>query len=180
MSDILSRLIHFTPPLSVAQGHKLVRIDFDTSAGDETYTTLKSSLEMAKQLTKLLADNIIVGKEGDFFAEDLRILVGAGDLRILQVLNIFCFKVLSRVVRGDMEEYRLMDCRRTSQARFECTILGNVQTSRALVSVLAIEQSSGPCWREVFPSVVSSIFRGISALRRLLSKAPWFVNDGSW
>lgn len=46
------------------QGRKLLRIDFDTSAGDETYTTLKSSLEMAKQLTKLLAEEVICGKEG--------------------------------------------------------------------------------------------------------------------
>lgn len=38
-----------------------MRIDFDTSAGDETYTTLKSSLEMAKQLTKVLAEALISG-----------------------------------------------------------------------------------------------------------------------
>lgn len=41
------------------QGQKLLRVDFDTSAGDETYTTLKASLEMAKQLTKLLAEALI-------------------------------------------------------------------------------------------------------------------------
>ena len=40
-----------------------MRIDFDTSAGDETYTTLKSSLEMAKQLTKVLAEALICGGE---------------------------------------------------------------------------------------------------------------------
>lgn len=47
------------------QGQKLLRIDFDTSAGDETYTTLKASLEMAKQLTKMLAEALIGDKEGD-------------------------------------------------------------------------------------------------------------------
>lgn len=40
-----------------------MRIDFDTSAGDETYTTLKASLEMAKQLTKVLAEALICGRE---------------------------------------------------------------------------------------------------------------------
>ena len=46
-----------------SQGQKLLRIDFDTSAGDETYTTLKASLEMAKQLTKVLAEALICGRE---------------------------------------------------------------------------------------------------------------------
>ncbi|CAM9478108.1 unnamed protein product [Ectocarpus fasciculatus] len=46
------------------QGQKRVRVDFDTSAGDETYTKLKASLEMAKQLTKLLAEALICGGEG--------------------------------------------------------------------------------------------------------------------
>lgn len=42
-----------------------MRVDFDTSAGDETYTTLKASLEMAKQFTKLLAEALICAKEGE-------------------------------------------------------------------------------------------------------------------
>lgn len=47
-------------PADVArQGQQLLRVDFDTSAGDETYTKLKASLEMAKQLTKLLAEALI-------------------------------------------------------------------------------------------------------------------------
>ena len=45
------------------QGQKLLRVDFDTSAGDETYTKLKASLEMAKQLTKLLAEALICPAE---------------------------------------------------------------------------------------------------------------------
>lgn len=51
-------------PAYLRQGQKLLRVDFDTSAGDETYTTLKASLEMAKQFTKLLAEALICGKEG--------------------------------------------------------------------------------------------------------------------
>lgn len=49
----------------LCQGQKLLRVDFDTSAGDETYTTLKASLEMAKQFTKLLAAALICGKEAE-------------------------------------------------------------------------------------------------------------------
>ena len=49
---------------STRQGQKLLRVDFDTSAGDETYTSLKASLEMAKQLTKLLAEALICPEEG--------------------------------------------------------------------------------------------------------------------
>lgn len=40
-------------------------MDFDTSAGDETYTKLKASLEMAKQLTKLLAEALICPAGGE-------------------------------------------------------------------------------------------------------------------
>lgn len=43
----------------------MLRVDFDTSAGDETYTKLKASLEMAKQLTKLLAEALIYPAEQD-------------------------------------------------------------------------------------------------------------------
>ncbi|CAM9632036.1 unnamed protein product [Ascophyllum nodosum] len=50
---------------AMEEGRKLLRVDFDTTAGDETYTTLKSSLEMAKQLTKLLAEALICPKEGE-------------------------------------------------------------------------------------------------------------------
>lgn len=53
-----------------SQGQKLLRIDFDTSAGDETYTTLKSSLEMAKQLTKVLAEALICGGGEEGGAEE--------------------------------------------------------------------------------------------------------------
>lgn len=61
-------LSHNTPVRS--QGQNLVRIDFDTSAGDETYTTLKSSLEMAKQLTKVLAEALICGGGDEGGAEE--------------------------------------------------------------------------------------------------------------
>eukprot|EP00752_Nemacystus_decipiens_P010374 g9244.t1 len=47
------------------EGQKLLRVDFDTSAGDETYTKLKASLEMAKQLTKLLAEALICPAEAE-------------------------------------------------------------------------------------------------------------------
>lgn len=61
---VLRRYVCPTACRHKRQGQKRVRVDFDTSAGDETYTKLKASLEMAKQLTKLLAEALICGGEG--------------------------------------------------------------------------------------------------------------------
>lgn len=58
-----------------------MRVDFDTSAGDETYTSLKASLEMAKQLTKVLAEALICPGEGEQpTGEAGRLAISAGSV----------------------------------------------------------------------------------------------------
>lgn len=50
---------------TISGGLAKVRVEFDTSAGDETYTSLRNTLPVAKALTERLAQELCANAPGD-------------------------------------------------------------------------------------------------------------------
>lgn len=63
--DMLSRCVDRTVSC-INSGTMLIRIDYDTTVGDMTYTSLKNTIPMLKELTKLLAVQMDLSVPPDF------------------------------------------------------------------------------------------------------------------
>ena len=48
---------------AIENGYSKIRIDFDTSIGDQTYTSLKNTLPMARELVKYITDMYKIERE---------------------------------------------------------------------------------------------------------------------